>query len=194
MMNMFYQEEPPNPFKRFKFLKDLFTKRRSFRPDSIPEEAEPITDFDQQEEVFISAIVGKYIESKRKQRKSRIGIDSFKWPLSPQATEKRSNCGKNREEFLSACSRLSRCSSATSFDESFSVKTRFSRSSSLSGTHVNRDYFVAKQSFIIREMIIECEGWPFGLCRKTLLQPPLPKSPSNSWSWRKIGRRVNIHE
>ncbi|KNA09555.1 hypothetical protein SOVF_152470 [Spinacia oleracea] len=39
-----------------------------------------------------------------------------------------------------------------------------------------------KRRSIIQE-VCHCEGWPFGLCRKTLLLPPLPKSPSESWSW-----------
>ena len=28
-------------------------------------------------------------------------------------------------------------------------------------------------------------NWPVGLCRKALLVPPLPKSPSYSWTWKK---------
>lgn len=33
----------------------------------------------------------------------------------------------------------------------------------------------------------DCEGWPFGLCRRSavLLLPPLPSTPADSWKWRK---------
>ncbi|KAI3465372.1 hypothetical protein Pfo_022035 [Paulownia fortunei] len=201
-MNVFYQEEPPTPSKRCKFLasvlKDAFAKCHSSRGKlsvSSTEAEEPANDFDE-EEVFVSAVISKYMESKCK-RKSTIGIDNIKWALSPEAgdlmvthkgMQRQGSCGENREELFSAGSRLSRCSSATSYDAFVSVRTRFSRSSSL-----NKIDF---QDFIKRSIILEffhCEGWPFGLCRKALLLPPLPKSPSDSWSWRKSGRMIKIH-
>ncbi|KAG6532350.1 uncharacterized protein LOC121975356 [Zingiber officinale] len=31
-----------------------------------------------------------------------------------------------------------------------------------------------------------CQGWPFGLCRRAVVVlPPLPDSPSDSWTWHK---------
>ncbi|KAK6118893.1 hypothetical protein DH2020_047346 [Rehmannia glutinosa] len=208
-MSIFYQEEPPNnPSKRCKCiltsaLKDAFTKCHSFQdklPDSTPESEELVSNFDEEEEIFVSAIISKYMESKSK-RKSNIYIDSFYWALSPEAgdfitTPKKSvkrsqdNGGKNEDEFWSAGSRLSRCSSDTTFDAFVSAKTCLSRCSSLNRIDNFHDY--GKRKSIILEFI-HCEGWPFGLCRKALLLPPLPKSPADSWSWRKSGRMVKIH-
>ncbi|RRT83243.1 hypothetical protein B296_00000417 [Ensete ventricosum] len=37
----------------------------------------------------------------------------------------------------------------------------------------------------ILEEFRHCEGWPFGLCRRAVLLPPLPSSPSDSWMWHK---------
>ncbi|PIN12807.1 hypothetical protein CDL12_14570 [Handroanthus impetiginosus] len=196
------KEEPPNTTKRCKFLasvlKDAFAKFHSRGKLSVssPETEESASDFDEEEEVFVSAIISKYMESKCR-RKSTLGIDSLKWALSPEewdlmvtpnAMHQQVSCRDNGEEFLSAGSRLPRCSSATSFDAFVSAKTCFSRSSSLN----NIDF----QDFSKRSIILEllhCEGWPFGLCRKALLLPPLPKSPSDSWSWRKSGRMIKIH-
>ncbi|KAL2249630.1 uncharacterized protein LOC105166239 isoform X1 [Sesamum indicum] len=196
-MTVFYQEQPPNTSKKCKFLasvlKDAFAKCHSYGGNisvSSPEAEEPASFFDEEEEVFVSEIISKYVESKLK-RKSTV-----RWGLSPEAEElmvtpkavqRHGCCGDEREELFSAASRLSRCSSATSFDEFVSVKTRFSRSSSL-----NKIDF---QDFSRRSVILDllhCEGWPFGLCRKALLLPPPLKSPADSWSWKKSGRIVKI--
>ncbi|WOL19993.1 hypothetical protein Cni_G28795 [Canna indica] len=37
----------------------------------------------------------------------------------------------------------------------------------------------------IWEEFRHCEGWPFGLCRRAVVLPPLPRSPSESWMWHK---------
>lgn len=138
------------------------------------------------------------MESKNKRKSSNIGMDSFYWALSPAAgdsiitpkAEKRNkNVDEDGEEFFSAASRLSRCSSATSLDAFVSAKTCLSRCSSLSRIDF-QDF--GKQRSIILEFI-HCEGWPFGLCRKALLLPPLPKSPADSWLWRKSGRMIKIN-
>ncbi|KAL3642072.1 hypothetical protein CASFOL_012887 [Castilleja foliolosa] len=204
-MSIFYQEEPSNPSKRCKCLvlalKDAFAKCHSFRrkvTQSSIELDELISNFyDDEEEIFVSAIISKYMESKSK-RKSNIGIDSFNWALSPAAgdfitTTPRSvkRCD-NKDEFCSANSNLSRCSSDTSFDAFVSAKTCLSRCSSLNGIDRFQDFDTNRRSSIILELM-NCEGWPFGLCRKALLLPPLPKSPADSWSWTKSGGLVRIH-
>ncbi|PIN25253.1 hypothetical protein CDL12_01989 [Handroanthus impetiginosus] len=197
MMSIFYREEPPNPSKRCKCLalalKDAFSNCHSLRRkiiESSPESEEPVSDFDEEEEIFVSAVISKYIESKSK-RKSSIGIETCYWALSP---EKRDSITTSKpvekEEFLSASSRLSRCSSATTFDEFVSAKsTCLSRCSSLN--RIDFQHFGRRRSIIME--FIHCEGWPFGLCRKALLLPPLPKSPADSWSWKKTGRMIRIH-
>nr|GMD89012.1 uncharacterized protein LOC109170639 [Ipomoea batatas] len=89
---------------------------------------------------------------------------------------------EEEEEFMSVGTHLSRCSSAASFEAFFSAKTTscLSRCSSL-GRIEFPEY--RRRSSIILEFS-HCEGWPFGLCRKAVLLPPLPKSPSDSWLWR----------
>lgn len=89
----------------------------------------------------------------------------------------------DEKEFLSVASCFSCCSSsaAASRDVFLSVKTSLSRCSSLNGFEFND--FQKRQSII--QQLCHCKGWPFGLCRKAVLLPPLPKSPSESWSWRK---------
>lgn len=192
-----------NPSIRCKFLssslKDTFSKCPLYPGKlsvSSSEAGEAAIGFDEEDEVFVSAIISKYMESKCK-RKSAIGIENFRWAASPEhfllaqkATRKQpGSSGESREECSSAGSRLSRCSSATSYDAFFSVKTRFSRSSSF-----NRIDFqdFSKRSVLILELF-NCEGWPFGLCKKAFLLPPLPKSPSDSWSWRKSGGMAKTH-
>ncbi|XP_042018426.1 uncharacterized protein LOC121766144 [Salvia splendens] len=147
-------------------------------------------DFDEEDEVFVSAVMSRYMESKCK-RKSVFGSDASRWALSPQhfllarkgSWESRSSGGNGEEEeFSSAAARLTRCSSATSYDTFFSVKTRLSRSSSLKKIDSCKDF--SRRCIIIQELM-QYEGWPFGLCKKAFLLPPLPKSPSDSWSWRK---------
>jgi hypothetical protein len=88
------------------------------------------------------------------------------------------------EDFVTVGSCFSCCSSALSREAYHSVKTNFSRSSSLNGL----DFQEFWRRSIIQELC-HCQGWPFGLCRRAVLLPPLPKSPSESWSWRK-GTRI----
>ncbi|KAK4429019.1 hypothetical protein Salat_1201900 [Sesamum alatum] len=196
-MTVFYQEEPPNTSKKCKFLasalKDAFAKCHSSRGNvsvSSPEPEEVATGFDEEEEVFVSEIISKYMELKLKRKATvtwALSPEAGELMVTPKAVERHGSCGDEQEELFSAGSRLSRCSSATSFDAFVSVKTRFSRSSSL-----NKIDF---QDFSRRSIILEllhCEGWPFGLCRKALLLPPPLKSPSDSWSWKKSGRIVKI--
>lgn len=95
--------------------------------------------------------------------------------------EEEESDGKEREDFFSVGSCFSRCSSATNMEAFVSARTNFSRCSSLSSL----DFPDLWRRSIIQELLYQCEGWPFGLCRKRLLLPPLPKSPAESWSWRK---------
>ncbi|CAN6174581.1 unnamed protein product [Urochloa humidicola] len=72
----------------------------------------------------------------------------------------------------------------------FSVKSYFTRSTSRAAT-------VASSTGMMDPMMLrspeawerfrDCEGWPFGLCRRptVLPLPPLPSTPADSWKWRK---------
>ncbi|KAG5613126.1 hypothetical protein H5410_024407 [Solanum commersonii] len=202
------QEVSTNPSKRCKFfsttLKDAFAnchifKERHSSTQSLEEE-DVIDDYDAEEEVFVSIVISKYMESKCR-KKAAITSEKFNWTLSTAGDlfiseklmqQKEDSADEEdkeeREDFLSVGTRLSRCSSAISYEAFATAKTTFSRSSSL-----NRIEFqdIPRRS-VIKEFS-HCEGWPFGLSRKLLLLPPLPKSPADSWSWRKSARMINIH-
>ena len=133
-----------------------------------------------------------------------VFTDSFSWVYSPmtgelfvtpKAAQQKEEDGISddenddaREDFFSVGSCLSCCSSALSREVFVSAKTNSSPCSSLNGFEFP-DF--PKRS-ILEEFCVHCQGWPFGLCRKAVLLPPLPKSPSESWSWRKGARSVKI--
>lgn len=141
-------------------------------------------------------------------RKPSSLTDSFSWVYSPisrelyittheaeikkEATcqEDIKDCELEREEFLSAKSDFSTsyCSSKDSFH---SVKTSLSRCCSLSEIDPYFKDIQRLRRSIIKELC-HCDGWPFGLCRKAVLLPPLPKCPSESWSWRKDVTKINM--
>ncbi|GMN35215.1 hypothetical protein TIFTF001_005143 [Ficus carica] len=194
----YHQEEAPNPSKRCKFLaaclKDPFSNCHAFGTRlsaSIPDEEYPTSDFDDEQDVVVSAIRSGALEKLRR-KPILLMSDSFSWVyspitrelyLTPKGLEQEENMNDEDyegEEFLSMKSCFSCCSSAASKDVFVSVKTSFSRSSSLNEVDLKE---FQRRSII--EEFCHCEGWPFGLCRKAVLLPPLPKSPSESWSWRK---------
>ncbi|XP_018816093.1 uncharacterized protein LOC108987614 [Juglans regia] len=207
-MSVFYHEDPPpNSSKISKFLsaalKDAFCNCHNFGgrlPTAVREEEYPTSDFDDEQEVVVSAIRSGAMEKLR--HRPSLLTDSFSWVyyprtgelyMTPKAAKGKENYDGDededddddeREEFVSAASYFSCCSSAMSREAFYSVKTNFSRSSSLNGIDLPEFW----RRSIIQELC-HCEGWPFGLCRKAVLLPPLPKSPSESWSWRK-GTRI----
>ncbi|KAJ9567501.1 hypothetical protein OSB04_003467 [Centaurea solstitialis] len=152
---------------------------------------DPLTDLHGYE-VFVSAVLSRYMEAKSK-RKVGLSADSFIWGFSsptellPTKKETQSDV-EDVDEFYSSCSHLSRCSSATTAEAFMSVRTNLSRCSSTGSFEFP---ILTRRRSIIRELC-HCEGWPFGLCRKALLVPPLPKSPSESWMWRKPTRIIRI--
>lgn len=205
-MSVFYHEEsPPNSSKRCQFLtatlKDKFSNCHIFGrrlSTSSLEEEYTTSDFNEEHEVVVSAIRSKAME-KLKRRPSTL-TDSFSWVYSPMTGElymTPNGSGQRKEgfddeddgmeEFVTVGSCFSCCSSAMSREAYYSIKSNFSRSSSLNGL----DFQEFWRRSIIRELC-HCEGWPFGLCRKAVLLPPLPKSPSESWKWRKGSRIVKM--
>lgn len=159
------------------------------------------------DQVVVSAIRSKAREAKLRRKTSLLSdsfkLDSFSRVFSPRtgelfATPKElqqredddddEEDDEEREDYFSVRSYLSRASSVASREAFLSVKTNFSRSSSLSGI----DFYEFRRPSIIEELC-HCEGWPFGLCRRAMLLPPLPKSPSESWSWRKGTRVVKMN-
>lgn len=208
-MSLFHHEEPPNPSKRCKFLKDAlatcYTFCRELSSQTLEqqryeeeEEDDDVSNYDDEQEVFVSAVLSKYMEAKSK-RKLGLSVDSFIWGFSfspieviPPRNEIQhayESDAEEKDEFYSTCSHLSRCSSSMTAAQAFmSVKTNISRCSSMSSIEFPP---YRKRRSIMRELC-HCEGWPFGLCRKALLVPPLPKSPSESWMWHKTTRLIKI--
>ncbi|AES59474.1 hypothetical protein MtrunA17_Chr1g0153711 [Medicago truncatula] len=201
-MGVFYhEEEQPNHSKRCKCfataLKEVFThcqtfgRSRRLSTTSLEEEF-PISDLDEEQEVIVSVVRSRAMEK----QKNKPGLlrESFSWVYSPTTRElcvtgkmePKAKEGGNeeqgeKEEFLSVKSCFSMYSSSANGEGFYSVKTNLSRCSSLNEFDLS-EYW--KRSII--QEFCHCEGWPFGLCRKAVLLPPLPKSPSESWLYRKI--------
>ncbi|GMY28625.1 hypothetical protein FCV25MIE_23867 [Fagus crenata] len=203
-MSVFYHEEPPpNSSKRCKFLtanlKDKFSNCHIFgrRLSTSSLEEEYTSDCDDEQEDVVSAIRSRAKE-KLKRKPSPLP-DSISWVYSPmtrelymtpkavQREEDYDDEDDDKEEFLTVGSCFSCCSSAVSREAFYSIKSNFSRSSSLNGLDFQEFW---RRSII--EELCHCQGWPFGLCRKAVLLPPLPKSPSESWSWSKGPRIVKM--
>ncbi|KAJ1376259.1 hypothetical protein SESBI_50132 [Sesbania bispinosa] len=206
-MGFFYHdEEAPNHPKRCKFLvatlKEVFSRCQIFSgrlsTSSLEKEEYeyPMSDFDEEQEVFISAVISQAMENKK--YKPSVLRHSFSWVYSPvtkelyftttqavSAQEKVEGDQEQdeREEFYSVKSCFSCCSSSVSGETFHSVKTSLSRCSSLNEVDLSKYW----RRSVIQEFC-HCEGWPFGLCRRALLLPPLPKSPSESWLSGKIHR------
>ncbi|XP_021767642.1 uncharacterized protein LOC110732038 [Chenopodium quinoa] len=197
-------------------LKDPFSSccncNQSSLSCSVPEEEEenPITDFNDVQEVVVSMIRSRAMEARFKRKGSMLN-DNYSFVLHPKsgvlfvskakqqahddhsAQQENSKVNEEMDDFASVNSHFSPCI-ATAVDDSevyFSVKTDFSCCSTLKDPDLaeNRwwvsetlDSSEVKRRAIIQE-VCHCEGWPFGLCRRALLLPPLPKSPSESWLW-----------
>ncbi|KAK1433513.1 hypothetical protein QVD17_10424 [Tagetes erecta] len=210
-MSLFHhQEKLENPSKKCKFFKDAliatchtFCGRISSR--SLQDDRDDdVSDYDDEQEIFVSAVLSKYKESKSK-KMIGLTMDSFIWELDldfgfsptelpPARKEPRLANDvelEDNDEFYSTYSHLSRCSSsiATTAEAFVSVKTNISRCSSMSSFEF--PMFRRRRRSMFLELC-HCEGWPFGLCRKALLVPPLPKSPSESWMWRKSNKLVKL--
>ncbi|KAJ8438994.1 hypothetical protein Cgig2_012990 [Carnegiea gigantea] len=189
-------ENSPNPSKKCRFfctaVRDAFShchpcKQRSLSYSSAEDET-PTSDFDDVEEEVMSMIRAGAMEA-RLRRKSTTSKHEDEEP----------------EDFMSVQSHFSLCSSCAAADSEafFSVKTNFSHCSSVKDMDLHESKWWAWEGFldsseIRRRAIIQefchCEGWPFGLCRKVLLLPPLPKSPSESWTWCKgTAKVVRMH-
>ena len=100
-------------------------------------------------------------------------------------------------EFCSVGSSFSECcTSDLSVEAYMTAKIEFSRCSSLKGEELENQWKMYYLNGIRKGSVIQelchCQGWPFGLGRKAALLPPLPKSPAESWSWRKPNRVAPI--
>jgi hypothetical protein len=112
---------------------------------------------------------GMRASSKPNENYSAKLIWSF-FPPTPENTDK-------QQEFADA---------TDNEDESeafFSVKSNFSHCSSQGAT---ASWDGNKGAMVYQSVLDEfkhLEGWPFGLCRRFLVLPPLPNMPADSWMW-----------
>ncbi|KAK6938707.1 hypothetical protein RJ641_032215 [Dillenia turbinata] len=198
-------EKPPNSANRRRFftssLKDAFCTRHGLRGRhsclSLEDDEYLVPDMDDDEqEVMVSTIITRATEAKLRRKSSLYWFfspstgDLLVTPKAVQQIDDSANEDyKERDEFHSVKCCFSRCSSVGSREGFLSARTNFSRCSSLSAL----DFQELRRRSIIQEFC-HCEGWPFGLCRRAVLLPPLPKSPVDSWSWHKRARRVNLYQ
>ncbi|GMJ15372.1 hypothetical protein like AT1G47410 [Hibiscus trionum] len=196
-MSVFYQEERSHRSKRCMFLasllKEAFSRCHSFNGRlSISEYSE--SDIEDESEVVVSEIRSRAMEKMK--RKPSLMAENFSWVLYPSTGElyisskhdKTRDDDNEDDEFFSVGSCFSVCSSGASREAFMSARSNFSRCSSLNKVDFPEIWKFDLEDFRRRSIIREfchCEGWPFGICRKAVLLPPLPKSPSESWSWRK---------
>ncbi|GMH13802.1 hypothetical protein Nepgr_015643 [Nepenthes gracilis] len=206
-MTFFDRDQSPSSSKRCRFLisvlKEVFSNCNTCIPCmscSSQEDDIPIGDFDDEQEVIVSTIRSRAMEEKYR-RRNDLETNSFSLVffhtlgellLMAAAQEKgKENEDEERDDFLSVKSHFSCCSIIADSEAFFSVKTDFSCCSSLSLNGLDYYFQELRRRSLIQEFC-HCEGWPFGLCRKALLLPPLPKSPTESWSWRRGAKIVKI--
>lgn len=123
-------------------------------------------------------------------QKPRISMEER---LTYQSTKEWNVEKEECTEFCSVGSSFSDCcQSDLSIEGYMTAKTEFSRCSSLKGAELENQWKLYYANEIRKRSVIQelchCQGWPFGLGRKAALLPPLPKSPAESWSWRKPNR------
>ncbi|XAR61863.1 hypothetical protein NMG60_11016399 [Bertholletia excelsa] len=188
-MSFSHHEQQPSLSKGCKFIasaaKDALTNCHACSGWlSSAEEEDSLGEVNDEQEAVVLEIKNRAMEAKSR-RKASFTTDNVTWVISPTKelltvpmtttpstkelitapmattpTQRHKVTDLGRMAFFSVGSCLSRCSSAKSEEAFLSVKTSFSR----------------RLSLVIQELP-HCTGWPFGFCRKTLLIPPLPKSP-----------------
>ncbi|KAI3922202.1 hypothetical protein MKX01_005891 [Papaver californicum] len=190
-------KHPGKPFHLFReALKQAFCQCCTFRSNSstlfnINEDYDDDDGVGDDQEVVILAIRARAMEAKLRRKNGYSTTQNLLQVLNSMNTDlindpnqislpQTEEDEEEKETYFSAASCFSRCSSASG--EVFSQ---------CSGGC--REVF-----FSSRSCLSHCSSkgvgkfsdsnerrWPIGLCRKAMLLPPLPNSPSKSWSWRK---------
>ncbi|KAJ0228958.1 hypothetical protein HA466_0320490 [Hirschfeldia incana] len=178
-------------------LKDALTHcynckgRKVSLSDHEDDDGKLIGDFNYDHEIVVFQIRSQAMEKLR--QKPRIRMERLTY-------QSKDECNIEKEEgieFYSVGSSFSECcTSDLSVEAYMTAKTEFSRCSSLKGEELENQwkmYYLneIKKGSVIQEFC-HCQGWPFGLGRKAALLPPLPKSPAESWSWKKPNRVAPI--
>ncbi|XP_010530365.1 PREDICTED: uncharacterized protein LOC104806945 [Tarenaya hassleriana] len=182
-------------------LRDAFMQCRKCKGRKVSlsvqeeeDEDNPISDFGNEHEVVVWEIRNRAMEKLR--HKPKTLVESFSWAAPSGSTDQDAIKEEDEEEegseFCSVGSCFSECCSSGLSKEAYvSARTEISCCSSLMMMEFENPWKMYLKEFKERSVIQEfchCEGWPFGLARKAVLLPPLPKSPAESWSWRKRHR------
>ncbi|KAL5992742.1 hypothetical protein ACLOJK_013661 [Asimina triloba] len=141
------------------------------------------------DQVIILAIRRRAMEAKHR-RKDSLSTENLCWVLSPA----------KGEAFIAAAAAAAAATKEKKDEECneeyedtdafFSAKSCFSRCSSMSAGG-----FELWENFgrpTVWEEFCHLKGWPFGLSRKMMLLPPLPRSPSDSWTWCKPNQMAKM--
>ncbi|KAL9255282.1 hypothetical protein AKJ16_DCAP23583 [Drosera capensis] len=149
-----------------------------------------------QGQVIVALIRARVVDTEYKHETSQV-TDRYSSVFNPSVIELHvaasrgekatNNKDDDEDEFLTARSSATNCSSAADTEAFFSVKTMFSCSDV---NPVKAEYLAEPHRRSVMQEFSHCEGWPFGLCRKTLMNPPLPNPPSAPWSWYKDGVKI----
>ncbi|KAL0660839.1 hypothetical protein Bca4012_097676 [Brassica carinata] len=150
-----------------------------------------IGDFNYDHEIVVFQIRSQAMEKLR--QKPRICMERLTYHSKEEPNMEK----EEGIEFCSVGSSFSECcTSDLSVEAYMTAKTEFSRCSSLKGEELENQWKMYYLNGIRKGSVIQelchCQGWPFGLGRKASLLPPLPKSPAESWSWRKPNRVAPI--
>ncbi|CAF2054024.1 hypothetical protein HID58_069466 [Brassica napus] len=150
-----------------------------------------IRDFNYDHEIVVFQIRSQAMEKLR--QKPRICMERLTYHSKEEPNIEK----EEGIEFCSVGSSFSECcTSDLSVEAYMTAKIEFSRCSSLKGEELENQWKMYYLNGIRKGSVIQelchCQGWPFGLGRKASLLPPLPKSPAESWSWRKPNRVAPI--
>jgi hypothetical protein len=148
--------------------------------------------------LVVQVILNEMRNRQLKRKESRCSVESptlsstFVWsftPLDPRSVLEKVSSPEKRvvlddeqqEKEAASDDGLGDADDAQS-EAFFSVKSFFTRSTSRAATVASSaDMDLPPATW---EGFRDCEGWPFGLCRRPAV-PPLPSTPADSWKWRK---------
>nr|BAK06551.1 predicted protein [Hordeum vulgare subsp. vulgare] len=158
-------------------------------------------DDDDDDALDTKQVILNEIRNRQLRKESRCSVDSpalssaFIWfftPLDPRSVlEKVSSPEKHvlvGEEKEGAEAEAGSDAGDVESEAFFSVKSFFTRSTSRAATVASLTDMDPPATW---DGFRNCEGWPFGLCRRPAV-PPLPSTPADSWKWRKQSSGRNL--
>jgi hypothetical protein len=151
-------------------------------------------------DLMVQVILNEMRNRQLKRKESRCSVESptlsstFVWSFtqlepSPRSVlEKVSSIEKDEKDKEAASDDGRGDADDVESEAFFSVKSFFTRSTSRAATVASSADLDPAATW---EGFRDCEGWPFGLCRRPAV-PPLPSTPADSWKWRKQSSMGNL--